>query len=213
MHSVFCISSFDLHRIRSKRIAKSLLVCQRTWMRRTGSAWKHQRIAYPRSRQFLIDIAGEVVWAHTSPYTHCIPPKNAPSPFKVQAWRHLEKKWNLTHLTRKWIPFGGADILGTGPRLVSWKKLGVHREGERRKRPDGACQLPENCPKHFKAWAGDSSFELRGLEAAQAAFVLFAIKQRRKVGTQKGFANSHHIFSPPSFFPDCCLTFPYYHST
>lgn len=36
-------------------------------------------------------------------------------------------------------------------------------------------------PNTSEAWAGDSSFELRGLESAQAAFVLFAIKQRRKV--------------------------------
>lgn len=36
-------------------------------------------------------------------------------------------------------------------------------------------------PKHSEAWAGDFSFEPGVLEAAQAAFVLFAIKQRRKV--------------------------------
>lgn len=78
-------------------------------------------------------------------------------------------------------------------------KLGVCKEGRRRKRPDGACQTPENCPKHFEAWAGDSSFELRGLEAAQAAFVLFAIKQRRKV--HGGALLTHIIFSllPLSF--------------
>lgn len=31
-----------------------------------------------------------------------------------------------------------------------------------------------------EAWAGDSSFEPRGLEATQAAFALFAFKQRKK---------------------------------
>lgn len=44
-----------------------------------------------------------------------------------------------------------------------------------------------------EAWAGDSSFELRGLEAAQAAFVLFAIKQRRNI--HGGALLTHIIFS------------------
>lgn len=50
-----------------------------------------------------------------------------------------------------------------------------------------------------EAWAGDSSFELRGLEAAQAAFVLCVIKQRRKV--HGGALLTHIIFSllPLSF--------------
>lgn len=50
-----------------------------------------------------------------------------------------------------------------------------------------------------EAWAGDSSLELRGLEAAQAAFVLFVIKQRRKV--RGGALLTHIIFSllPLSF--------------
>lgn len=62
-----------------------------------------------------------------------------------------------------------------------------------------------------EAWAGDSSFELRGSEAAQAAFALFAIKQRRKV--HGGALLTHVIFSPLPLFPDFCLTFLYHHST
>lgn len=50
-----------------------------------------------------------------------------------------------------------------------------------------------------EAWAGDSSFELRGLEATHAAFVLFLIKQKRKV--HGGALLTHIIFSllPLSF--------------
>lgn len=61
-----------------------------------------------------------------------------------------------------------------------------------------------------EAWAGDFSFELRGLEAAQAAFVLLAIKQKRNI---YGGALLTHIFSLLPLFPDFFLTFHYHHST
>lgn len=128
MISVLCTSSFDLHRIRSKRIAKSLSIRQRTWTRGTGSAWGHQRIAHPRSPQFLI--VGEVVWAHTSPYTHCIPRKNAPSPFKVQAWRHLEKSEIWHTQPGNGIHLGVLIFWGQGPGWPAEWSWGSAKRGE-----------------------------------------------------------------------------------
>lgn len=112
-------------------------------------SWRKEPPASQRS-------SGEIVWAHTSPYTHCIAKKNAFSSFKVQAWKLLEKSeiWhtqpgNGSHL-------GVLIFWGQGPGWLAEWSWGSAGRGEGGKGQMGACQVPENCPKHLRGlgfWA------------------------------------------------------------
>lgn len=189
MPSVLCKRSFDLHRMQSKRLAKSFLVRQRTWTQGTGSAWGYPSIADPRSPQLLKDPVGKL--SELIPLHTCVvlQKKNALSPFKVEAWRHLEKSeiWhtqpgNGSHL-------GVLIFWGQGPGWPAEWSWGAAGRRDRGKGQMGHVKLLRTAPNTSEAWA----FELRGWEATQAAFALFAIKQRRKV--PGGAQLTHIIFS------------------
>jgi hypothetical protein len=86
-------------------------------------------------------------------------------------------------------------------------ELGVSREGERKKGPDGALPVAENWPDTSEASAGDSSFELRSNFTAE---LWLYCNSTEKKGIWRGGLLTHVVVP---LFPDFCLTFPYWHST
>ena len=144
----------------------------------------------------------ETVWAHTSPDMRCTAKKNALSPFKLEAWRHLEKSEIWHTQPRSGSHLGVLIFWGQGPGWLAEWSWGAAGRRDRRKGQMGHVKLLRTAPNTSEACA----FELRGWEAAQAAFALFAIKQRRKV--PGGAQLTHIIFSrlPLSrFLPDLSL--------
>lgn len=72
------------------------------------------------------------------------------SPFQSSGMETLGEKRKSDTPNPEMDSILGCWYSGDRAQAGQLKKLGVCREEGRRKRPDGACQASENCPKHLR---------------------------------------------------------------